>query len=231
MDASHWPNCNWCSKGTSHLSGPGNDTDGDDGDDDNDNDNLYDDDPYYGDDPYEDGGSDEDDRYEALSAYIADVALLSRDDSHNYYARLGHGHRRMVRRRRQIVSHSAASAHSVPGRRQDDDTDIDTDTDIPLLSPSSYDPVDQTPTASVDPSVPTDDVPPEITNITPPVPTTPPNVGQLPTTLTTSHSSTVRTISRTLAPAQAPAKTGKDPATKCTSSPAKSLAPSASECS
>lgn len=231
MDASHWPNCNWCSKGTSHLSGPGNDTDGDDGDDDNDNDNLYDDDPYYGDDPYEDGGSDEDDRYEALSAYIADVALLSRDDSHNYYARLGHGHRRMVRRRRQIFSHSAASAHSVPGRRQDDDTDIDTDTDIPLLSPSSYDPVDQTPTASVDPSVPTDDVPPEITNVTPPVPTTPPNVGQLPTTLTTSHSSTVRTISRTLAPAQAPAKTGKDPATKCTSSPAKSLAPSASECS
>ncbi|EJF66592.1 chondroitin AC/alginate lyase [Dichomitus squalens LYAD-421 SS1] len=56
----------------------------------------------------------------------------------------------------------------------------------------------------------------------PPVPTNPPDFGDLPTVAT--GSSTVKTINGTPAPAQAPAKTEKN---KCTPSPTKSLAPSA----
>ncbi|KAI1797767.1 chondroitin AC/alginate lyase [Ganoderma leucocontextum] len=56
-----------------------------------------------------------------------------------------------------------------------------------------------------------------------PLPTSPPDVGDLPT-LTGTASSSVKTINGTPAPAQAPAKTEKN---KCTPSPTKALAPSA----
>ncbi|KAI0936209.1 hypothetical protein AcV5_004405 [Taiwanofungus camphoratus] len=58
----HWPNCNWCSKGTTHLGNPGpdgSDSGADPGDDSGDDPG-----PSDGSDPYDDSGSDDD--YESL---------------------------------------------------------------------------------------------------------------------------------------------------------------------
>ncbi|KAH9857890.1 alginate lyase-domain-containing protein [Lenzites betulinus] len=178
----HWPDCNWCSKGTNHLSGPGrggNDTSTDGGGDDG---NWDSDDPYEGDDG---------DTYE-LNA-LNNIALLRRDPV-TESAVHGPAHRRMIRRKRASLHQSSAAA---PVRRQDNDDPAAT---INVLSGL----------------LPTDGVPA--------VPTSPPMPGGMPPTGTTSKS-TIKTINGTPAPAQAPAKTTQN--AKCTPSPTKSLAPSA----
>ncbi|KAL1952072.1 hypothetical protein VTO73DRAFT_1221 [Trametes versicolor] len=179
----HWPNCNWCSKGTNHLGGPnqgGNSTtSGGDDDDPGDVSN----------DPYENGGDDSALDVSALN----NIALLRRESS-------GHGfshrpaHRRMMRRKRDDLAHGPPQ--SAPVRRQDSE------------SPSA------TINGLGDLPLPTDGLPP--------VPTIPPNPNGLPTG--TATKSSVKTLNGTPAPAQAAAKTTQ---AKCTPSPTKSLAPSA----
>ncbi|KAI0825203.1 chondroitin AC/alginate lyase [Trametes gibbosa] len=105
----HWPDCNWCSKGTNHLSGPGrggNDTspngDGDTGNWDDSNE------------PYEDGGDDS-------GAYDLDalnnIAVLRRDPSFSVLH--GPAHRRMMRRKSRSLHQSSAAAQV---RRQDSES-------------------------------------------------------------------------------------------------------------
>ncbi|KAI0361753.1 chondroitin AC/alginate lyase [Trametes cingulata] len=187
----HWPDCNWCSKGTNHLSGPNrgdNSTDADPGDDGGG-------DPSDGDDPYEDGGGDDDDAYEVSA--LNNIAILRREPGHT--ASHGSMHHRMIRRKRKSLHDGFA--RSAPVRRQD------------TASP------DTSATATADAL----DGLPLPTDGTPPLPTSPPDLGDLPSTGTSTQSS-VKTINGTPAPAQAPAKTK---ASKCTPSPAKALAPSA----
>ncbi|KAI0670017.1 chondroitin AC/alginate lyase [Trametes maxima] len=180
----HWPDCNWCSKGTNHLSGPGNSngTDADSGDDGDD----YPSD----DDPYGEDGGDDDDAYE-LNA-LNNLSVLRRANGHG--AVHGRAHRRMIRRRRDLLEH--VHPQGTPVRRQDSNVQDGTASqeDVPL---------------------PTGDIPA--------IPTSLPTGGVLPTG-TSSASSSVKTINGTPAPAQAPAKTT---ASKCTPSPTKALAPSA----
>ncbi|CDO72352.1 hypothetical protein BN946_scf184977.g49 [Trametes cinnabarina] len=177
----HWPDCNWCSKGTNHLSGPnqgGNATDSDPSEDGGDTGNDDDD-------PYEDGGGDDNGAYQL--SVLNNISLLSRRGAASH----GHTHHRMVRRRRGATGHRKA-----PARRQQSDTPSMT-SDVGGLLPTDGDL---------------------------PVPTNPPALGDLPTDGTSSTQSSVKTINGTPAPAQAPAKTK---ASKCTPSPTKSLAPSA----
>ncbi len=184
--SSHWPDCNWCSKGTNHLGGPNQGGNGTslDGDDDSGN---------VGNDPYENGGDDSDSALE-LSA-LNNIALLRRDFS-------GHGvshrpaHRRMMRRKRDHPPQEPPTF--APVRRQDSETPSAT---VNVLG---------------DLSLPTDG--------SFPIPTLPPNPNGLPTGTTTKSS--VKTLNGTPAPAQAAAKTQQT--SKCTPSPTKSLAPSAS---
>ncbi|KAI0778069.1 chondroitin AC/alginate lyase [Trametes elegans] len=185
----HWPDCNWCSKGTSHLSNPGGQSNntGDTGDD-------GDSPSYDGDNPYEDGGDHDDgaDAYE-LSA-LNNITLLRRASDHGP----SHSsmHHRMLRRKRTWPS--PGPLHGSPARRQDDGE-----------SQTASDPLSSFPLPS------TDDIPS--------APTYPPNVGGLAPDGTSTWSST-RTMTGTPAPAAAAAKTKNS---KCTPSPTKSLAPSA----
>ncbi|KAI0639288.1 chondroitin AC/alginate lyase [Trametes polyzona] len=185
----HWPNCNWCSKGTNHLSNPdqgGNGTDAGGDDDFGDGDGDFN-----GDDPYEDGGGEEDEAVH-LSA-LNNLNVLRRNTGHSVSHSFSH--HRMLRRKRGALHHG--SLHAAPVRRQDSESPSAT---VNLLG---------------DLPLPTDGVPP--------VPTYPPNTNGFPP-MGTSSSSTVKTINGTPAPAQAPAKTQQS---KCTPSPTKSLAPSA----
>ncbi|KAI0335413.1 chondroitin AC/alginate lyase [Cubamyces sp. BRFM 1775] len=189
----HWPQCNWCSKGTNHLSGPnqGSNSTDDGGSDDGssgDDSGAFD-----GDDPYEDGGGEDDEAYEL--AVLNNLALGRRGVSAH-----GHAHRRMVRRKRGALHHDRSGLMATPARRQESWSSDTTGWATAAL-------FDGLP-------LPTDG--------DPPVPTSPPGLGNLPST--GSSSSSVKTINGTPAPAQAPAKTQ---AGKCTPSPTKSLAPSA----
>ncbi|KAM5538155.1 hypothetical protein V8D89_008042 [Ganoderma adspersum] len=165
----HWPECNWCSHGTNHLSGPNQDG--------NSNGTADPDPPGTNDgssgtgDPYEDGG---------------DYASDNGDDGDAWERRAFQRHRRMITQRRSLLSSRLSHlARQVP--YNDDNT----------------------------PSLPQDGASP--------LPTSPPDVGDLPT-LPATGSSSVKTINGTPAPAQAPAKTEKN---KCTPSPTKSVVPSA----
>ncbi|OSD06106.1 chondroitin AC/alginate lyase [Trametes coccinea BRFM310] len=127
----HWPDCNWCSKGTNHLAGPnsGNDTDTDPGDD------GGGDGSFGGDDPYEDGGGDDDDAYEL--SVLNNLSVLSRRGAAHHG---GAAHHRMVRRRRSIPHDIPVRV--APARRQESDapsatTDLlggllPTDGDLPI---------------------------------------------------------------------------------------------------
>ncbi|KAI0651739.1 alginate lyase-domain-containing protein [Trametes meyenii] len=179
----HWPACDWCSKGTNHLSGPSstNSTDTDSGDDGDDY--PSDDDPYG-----EDGGAD-DDAYELN--VLNNLSALRRANGHG--AIHGRAHRRMIRRKRDLLEQ--IRSQDTLARRQDSSVQDGTASQEDAILPAT-------------------DIPA--------VPTSLPT-GVLPTG-TSSASSSVKTINGTPAPAQAPAKTT---ASKCTPSPTKSLAPSA----
>ncbi|KAI0374285.1 chondroitin AC/alginate lyase [Pilatotrama ljubarskyi] len=193
----HWPNCNWCSKGTNHLSGPNQSSNGTDPDpgDDGDGDGHGDGDDLDGGDPYEDGGGDDDDAYEL--SVLNNLSVMRRESSHS----ISHSptRHRMIRRKRSSLRDTVS--RGLPVRRQES-----TNPETPATA--TADALDGLP-------LPTDG--------TPPLPTSPPDLGDLPSTGTATHSS-VKTINGTPAPAQAPAKTK---ASKCTPSPAKALAPSA----
>ncbi|RPD82674.1 chondroitin AC/alginate lyase [Lentinus tigrinus ALCF2SS1-7] len=196
----HWPDCNWCSKGTNHLSGPsgsGNSTNSPDGDADDPN---YDNGTYDGDDPYENGGYD-DDAYEVLDAKLALVqrTLGAVRDAHS-----GHAHHRMLRRRRSLVGHGTSNI--VVQRRQD--------VGNAQLSPTTVS------------SLPTDALSSAPTGGSLSLPTSAPTLGSLTKTTTSSRTTSDRTISGNLAPAQGAAKTS-NAGSKCTPSPSKTLAPSA----
>ncbi|KAI0724433.1 alginate lyase-domain-containing protein [Cerioporus squamosus] len=190
----HWPDCNWCSKGTNHLSAPsqsGNSTDDDDDDQDDDDGSLD------GTDPYENGG---DDDYELLAAEVALVhRALGTVQVHS-----GRAHHRMLRRRRPLLGHGTPG--NVVQARQD--------VGNAQLSPTAV--VSSLPTGALS-SVPTGG------SLSVPTSTRLPG-GQL--TSSSSRTTSDRTISGTLAPAQGAAKTSKA-GSKCTPSPSKTLAPSA----
>lgn len=196
----HWPACNWCTKGTTHLSNPGssgNDT-GDDSDDGTDGADPDDSDPY------EDGGSDD-------GGDDGDETLIVIRDHHSAFSRRRRGvfgsHRHMRRLRR------AALQPLVQVR----DASIQ---DAQANAPISGSPIAQL--AGLD-DVPTSLLP------TVPTPLPSVSVPQSPLSGPGSSSSgSIGTMAGTPAPAEAPAKTSSPKSSgSCTPSPTKSLAPSA----
>ena len=199
VHVSHWPDCNWCSTGSNHLSGPrpGNNTGDDDPEDDDspkgDNSDLY-----GGNDPY-DGGED---YSHPNSDFALSLNVVLRREPGDHSTQSGRKHHRMMRRRRQLLDTPAPKpASRVEGGSRTRPTVAPRDDGLPV------------------PTYPD-------TNPAPALPTTPPDVGSLPVSPGLPPSSTTwGTLSGTPAPAAAPAKTQKG--SKCTPSPAK-MAPSAS---
>lgn len=171
MCSSHWPDCNWCGKGSQQIAQP-NATQSDSGDESSDS-------PYEDYDPYvDDNGS----ALEARSTDKDDFLELSHRPPHHG----GHSHRGMRRVRRSALDHHEAR---------------DVDLPVPVI----------------------DDPPASVPVQPPPIPGT--TTSQAPTT------TKGRAPASTAPPAQNAGKPGKktDKASKCTPSPTKSLAPSASE--
>ncbi|OCH96520.1 chondroitin AC/alginate lyase [Obba rivulosa] len=189
----HWPDCNWCSKGTTHLSNPDDPDDGDD-----DGSDPPDADPGAGgSNSYEDGGSDDGTPEVALFVLGNPSSAFVKSKRSAFDA-----HHRMMRRRREL-----STAESSPSKTQDlalssSEAEllalVELPAQLPVLDilsfPSSF------------PTV---------------LPTQPPAVNA-PTSSTTQSS--IGTVAGTPAPAEAPAKTQSS---KCTPSPTRSLAPSA----
>ncbi|KAH9944487.1 chondroitin AC/alginate lyase [Epithele typhae] len=203
----HWPNCNFCSKGTNHLSGPGRsnqttaDSDSDPGDS-ADGDPAPDD----GGDVHEDGGITYD------PAYNGDGFRGERRDLHDENTvRSSTGrHRRMVRKKRQLVQHLASASDAVPSRSTASAPTRAAAANIQhvhMLIPTSVD--DPTNIATATPTSSTDgtDELPDLNDLPPLTSTTP------------------RGVAPSAAPAQAAAKTSTQ--SKCTPSPTTKMAPSA----
>ncbi|KAI0757118.1 alginate lyase-domain-containing protein [Daedaleopsis nitida] len=230
----YWPQCNWCSQGTNHLAGPATNNTGDNGLDDS-SDDDDDSGSFEGDDPYEDGGEDADDqsdvKYDVLST---DVVLLPRDAAHFLHgAHSSHAHRRMFRRRRPLMDYNTGTDNAVERREDDEDcsdvllaADNLPVTTTTLAAPDTAAALTIAPTPT---NVPTPPDVPRATDVDPTRSILP--VDGISTRTTSSHSSyTPKPITGTPAPADAHAKTGKKVAStsaKCTPSPTKSLAPSA----
>jgi hypothetical protein len=199
---SHWPNCNWCSSGRTHLvhsgDASGNETSGSDPDD-SDGSHLSDHFIPDNSDPYSDEGSARDEEY-------AGEAAVAIGNTQSQVIQLPASHRRMNRiRRKTLEDVSNVPTSSTPSPPPD----------IPSHSVAALD--------ESDPSVLLPQVP---VGGPPPLPTSAPTsiLSQSATSGVTSQT-TDRTISGTPAPAQAPAKTSQS---SCTPSPTSSLPPSAS---
>lgn len=202
---SHWPDCNWCSKGSTHYinsndtyDDPPDETDGPNGDDYPDDSTNY---PDYPDNANSEGGS------ASTAQTIPAVEDLKNEIAAiNFFVKPG-GSQRMKR------------VHRMRALERRIEEDGPQETGSPACFMSSSGPIvtgsSSDTSASVEglPSMPT----------TPPNPDVPRVPGLLPTTSTSNK------VAGTQAPAQAPAKT-QDSQSKCTPSPTKSLAPSASEC-
>ncbi|KAI0704924.1 alginate lyase-domain-containing protein [Cytidiella melzeri] len=210
----HWPDCNWCSKGSTHYinsndtydepsdEGDGPNGDGDYPDDSTDYPNSNTDyDPDYPDSP--------DDNTTETSQNAADV-----EDLKNEIAAVNFAVKLPIRRgpSTQLFEHRMKRVHRTVTRRGCAKVYRRQEDEILSGSATSDLSVDGTSASAADtPSVPT--APPSEPNV-------PQITGFLPTTSTSNR------VAGTQAPAQAPAKT-QDGQSGCTPSPTKSLAPSA----
>ncbi|KAJ3538507.1 hypothetical protein NM688_g6514 [Phlebia brevispora] len=194
----HWPDCNWCSKGTSHFANP-NATDPNDDPDDP------------GDDPEDGSGGDSGDNSPLENGGVDDPEsenIAARDTSQRFSSHFKgspfstHHRMKRVHRPRRITFDTPPLL--LAGRQEDGST------------PSTTQDLDGW-------FVPSDAIP----SIPISVPTQPPSVAfpQPPANNPLQPTTTANRVVGTGAPAQAPAKTGGG--SKCTPSPTKSLAPSA----
>ncbi|KAI0348647.1 chondroitin AC/alginate lyase [Trametopsis cervina] len=209
----HWPDCNWCSKGSTHYVSPNNTSDGQDSDtgspddsgdypDDSPDDDM--DYPGYPDDSSSQASADSADT-EDLKSEIAAVNFIARPpskrDSFPTAPKAPHRMRR-IHRLNALASRECTGTDDQPGVEDSVQSSSPTLSVQPTGDPSAS-------MADI-PSLPTD----------PPIPDVPRATGLFPTTTTANK------VAGTQAPAEAPAKTQQGKS-NCTPSPTKSLAPSA----
>lgn len=216
----HWPDCNWCSKGSTHFASPNGTVDDSD--------------------PEDDSGDDSDDPNEEVNS-IED--LRSEKVNVNFFVEAQHVPRRMKRVHRSrfyrdssiVPRQNPVNPSAVPPAGGLPPLPVNPPTPpvggLPSLPSPPINPpappaggLPSLPSLPVVPILPGLPQPPAVTAMPPAAPTLAPPVPAIPG----SSTSTSHRVVGTQAPAQAPAKTEKGKS-QCTPSPTKSLAPSASK--